>query len=67
MLKTILRTHFTTRDNLHYFVTPGDLHTMLGAWTMVEQNGVTVRDWMGQMVSDDASWTTIQPEGFLAE
>ena len=67
MLKTILRTHFTTRDNLHYFVTPGDLHTMLGAWTMVEQNGVTVRDWMGQMISDDASWTTIEPEGFLAE
>ena len=67
MLKTILRTHFVGRDNLHYFVAPGDRHTMFASWTMIEAEGTTVRSWLTQMVTDDAGWGSLAPAGFLDE
>jgi hypothetical protein len=45
-----------------YFFVAGQTHTMLGApANFSSSDGLALRDWMGQMVNDDAAWTSRKP------
>ena len=67
MLKRILNDHFVSRSNLHYFIVPGDLHTMYANWTMITSEGTTFQEWAAQLINDDPAWGSIAPAGFLSE
>jgi hypothetical protein len=43
----------------HFYVT-GAVHTMLGT-PSVQQNGVSVKDFLTKMVTDDPSWVSVEP------
>lgn len=46
--------------NLHYFFVGGKGHVLMGDPTLAT-NGVTVKQWLTQMVSDDAAWASQHP------
>jgi hypothetical protein len=47
-------------DVWRYFYVTGSSHTMLGTPDLA-QNGVTVRTFLTQMLSDDPAWTSVEP------
>lgn len=67
MLKRILQDHFVSRDNLHFFIVPGDLHTMYANWTTITSESTTFQQWANQLITDDAAWGSIAPADFLSE
>ncbi len=48
--------------NSHYFGKAGSNHVLLKAgWAKVSQSGVTLKQWITQMVDDDPNWKSISP------
>jgi len=59
-LDALETTRIDPYKNLHYFNATGMNHTLWGK-PMVATNGVTVQQWLTQIVTDDPAWTSQHP------
>jgi len=51
-----------SHDNFHTFYAEGDSHTFLGQpLGSIEVDGVTLGDWIGQLLDDAGSWNDVGP------
>ncbi|MEZ4296890.1 MAG: pectin acetylesterase-family hydrolase [Polyangiaceae bacterium] len=48
-------------ENTRYFYVDGNSHVLLGNPAGISQNGVVLRDWLTQMITDDAGWANVKP------
>ncbi len=56
-----LATELDTYENTRYYYVDGNSHVLLGDPAGVSQNGVVLKTWITQMVTDDSAWKNVKP------
>ncbi|MFO0590581.1 MAG: pectin acetylesterase-family hydrolase [Polyangiaceae bacterium] len=57
----VLEGQFDAYANSRYYVVTGTDHVLLGNPSAINQNGVNLLSWIGQMEADDAAWANVKP------
>jgi len=52
---------YNPNPHANWFVLDGTAHTMLGDWSVFSVAGIGLKEWIGQMVSDDPAWSSVGP------
>jgi hypothetical protein len=62
-LKVLTKTQLEGLPNFRYYYLPGEDHVLLSNPNNVSMDGVVLKEWLKQMVEDDAAWANVQPWG----
>lgn len=60
-LDALIANTFDAHDHAQVFVVDASDHVMIGAPSLVSQNGVVLLDWITQLLDDDPAWASVTP------